>query len=333
MGPLVDLGAINTHIDLGNIRSQTAGRLTIYTYTEQCQFGRIWDEHTRMCRGLICDGDRIVARPFEKFWNLGEPSPVLPPQDGSYRVYEKVDGSLGIWWFDEQSGVWQVATRGSFFNEYTVWAKQHHALLAKMPRELTVLTELCLPPEADGMPRAVAHRPGVYLLGARRTADGYDVSLDDLRPYWAGHFARTHGGLEISELLDRATRETGTEGWVIRYDNGFRLKIKTAWYLRIFRAISACTENHIRELMLEGGNWLAEFPEELRTDAEKISMDLAARAERLRTAVETAYQACPKDDRKTYALATVMYPTLRPLLFLRYDNRTIDLMRAILKVA
>ena len=74
--------------------------LYIYNYTQKAQFERFWNETTMQCRGLILDGQRkIVARPFKKFFNYGEHETLSIP-DGPFKVYEKMDGSLGILYGD-----------------------------------------------------------------------------------------------------------------------------------------------------------------------------------------------------------------------------------------
>jgi len=70
--------------------------LFIYNYTAKAQYDRVWNEITLQCRGLILDASgNIIARPFPKFFNLGEMEdqviPALP-----FDVFEKMDGSLGI---------------------------------------------------------------------------------------------------------------------------------------------------------------------------------------------------------------------------------------------
>ena len=48
--------------------------LTIYNYTSKTQNERVWDVYTRHCRGLIIDDqNKIIARPFPKIFNFGEP--------------------------------------------------------------------------------------------------------------------------------------------------------------------------------------------------------------------------------------------------------------------
>ena len=47
--------------------------LWIYNYTKRCQYEKKWDEVTTMCRGLILNKEgNIIARPFKKFFNIGE---------------------------------------------------------------------------------------------------------------------------------------------------------------------------------------------------------------------------------------------------------------------
>ena len=61
-----------------------------------------WDEYTRAARGIIFNKrtGECVARPFPKFFNLGEmPESQLnkiPKDPSNYEVYDKLDGSLGI---------------------------------------------------------------------------------------------------------------------------------------------------------------------------------------------------------------------------------------------
>ena len=85
--------------------------LYIHNYTAKVQYEGAWNEITLSCRGLILDAAyNVVARPFAKFFNLGEQTQDIP--DSTFEVYEKMDGSLGIlYWIDEQP---YIATRGSF---------------------------------------------------------------------------------------------------------------------------------------------------------------------------------------------------------------------------
>jgi RNA ligase len=90
--------------------------LTIWNYTETVQFEGKWDEITLMCRGLVTDDKgNIVARPFNKFFNIEE-GKYTPTEN--FEVWDKMDGSLGIvFWYE---GQWIVATRGSFTSDQAI---------------------------------------------------------------------------------------------------------------------------------------------------------------------------------------------------------------------
>jgi RNA ligase len=305
----------------GLIRMSTRDELTIYNYTETCTYGRHWDKYTLMARGLILDADgRVVAKPFSKFFNLGEPScPSLP--NLPYDVYEKVDGSLGIWYFYKDA--WRVATRGSLANEYTAYAQQFAPLLADVPTHWTVMTEICMPADLDGMPRAVKHEPGLVYLGAVNRLSHDDINPRDQRS-WPYRIAMRLNA-SIDDLLLRVKDTEGVEGWVIRFENGFRVKIKTAWYLQLFRAISNLTEKHVKELMTKAGldEWLKDFPEELQDDAKVIYTNIYDRFVERRDRIMRDFAQYNHPDRKTFALSIKDHPE-KGYLFTLYDQKSID---------
>lgn len=324
--PSVDRNQLAMRVDAGLIRASTRGALTIYNYTEQCQFSQAWDKYTLMSRGLILDDQgRIIAKPFPKFFNLGEPAcPPIPNEP--YDVFEKVDGSLGIWYYYD--GDWRVATRGSLENDYTVYAQKHADLLRKsfFPDTWTILTEICMPAAEDGMPRAVKHEPGIHLLGAVNRYDFTDLCPRIVREGWAGpHGAKWEGTESIETFLKRAKEKEGTEGWVLRFESGLRMKIKTAWYLQLFRAISNLTEKHIKELMTKAGldAWLKDFPEELQDDAKAIYTAIYERFVERRDRIMRDFALFNHPDRKTFALSIKDHPE-KSYLFSLYDRKNID---------
>jgi hypothetical protein len=74
--------------------------LTIWNYSQKVQYEKLWDDITMQCRGLVTNSKgQIVARPFKKFFNLEE-TDSLP--SGEFKVYEKMDGSLGILFYYEE---------------------------------------------------------------------------------------------------------------------------------------------------------------------------------------------------------------------------------------
>lgn len=112
---------LETYVEKGYIRKTKHPKhnLYIYNYTQSAQFEKKWNKYTKMARGLVLDGNgNIIARPFGKFFNLGELGRSAIPNKRNFEVFEKYDGSLGIC-FNYQ-GEWIMATRGSFVSEQSI---------------------------------------------------------------------------------------------------------------------------------------------------------------------------------------------------------------------
>src|SRR5689334_15117971 len=97
---LFGAGLLADHIDAGNVnlRFHPGLPLGILNYSEKVQFGQLWDEVTMQCRGLIYNTEtlQIIARPFEKFYNYGDPHAPMIPLTEPVVVTDKLDGSLGV---------------------------------------------------------------------------------------------------------------------------------------------------------------------------------------------------------------------------------------------
>lgn len=316
------------YVQRGLLHQSTRDGLTIYTYTTRCASDGAWDEITTQARGLILDAEgNIVARPFAKFWNLGESHcPALP--EGAYEVTEKLDGSLGIWFWHQ--GTWRVATRGSFANVFTEYAQQFAPLFTNAPRDYTVLTEIQMPPEADGLRRAVPGTPGLILLSMRHTQTGAEPTRAALQALWDVPLALpTQHHTPIQELLLHATTHTGVEGWVVRYFDDpctpTRAKIKTAWYLRLARQINNLTPARVADLEAEDptGSWVGLFfPEELAEEARTlralVHQRVAVKLAHCHAYVET-YGSLPRKAFAHQVLAE--HPHDAAVLFLLFDHR------------
>jgi RNA ligase len=121
---------LNKYYDEGLLYKQTHPSLPliIWNYTEKVQFENLWDNITLMTRGLVTDFDgNIVARPFEKFFNMEENKYIPTPE---FEVYEKMDGSLGVAFYYNDK--WIIATRGSFVSDQAIEAME---LIKKYPVE------------------------------------------------------------------------------------------------------------------------------------------------------------------------------------------------------
>lgn len=99
-----DLNIIADYVSKGLVVAQRHPTLplAIFNYSRECQYNGLWDEITLSCRGLVLDTKgNVIAKPFPKFFNYEEHKPEDIPNE-SFEVYEKMDGSLGIFFYYEE---------------------------------------------------------------------------------------------------------------------------------------------------------------------------------------------------------------------------------------
>ena len=226
--------------------------LWIYNYTEICQFARCWNSVTMQCRGLILDGSgNVVARPFQKFFNYEELQPSDIPTDLPFEIFEKMDGSLGIlYWIGDEPF---ITTRGSFSSDQAIHAS---ALVNKRFRELriskrdlipnaTYLFEIIYP--ENRIVVDYGNEDNLYLLAVVDNESGKDyrripsIGFPVVKRYSIGEKS-------FSQLQEMNINNA--EGFVLRYDNGFRLKIKFEDYKRLHKVISGLSNSVVWEHLL-----------------------------------------------------------------------------------
>lgn len=258
--------------------------LRLYNYTDSCVYEKAWSDITLLARGVILDPTerRVVATPFPKFFNAGERPESIP--DLPFETFEKLDGSLIILF--HHGGVWRTATRGSLGSEQAKWASrwiERHDLSA-LDKGTTYLAEVIYPKN-----RIVVHYSyeGLVLLGGY-AADGLEVSygeLHDLAVLLGWRIAKRHSFGSLSELLSLAkTLPPSEEGFVLRFSNGLRLKVKGDEYCRIHRLVSRLTPLAMWEAMLAGDDLeqiRRQLPEEFWGDFDLITSLLHASIDRL----------------------------------------------------
>jgi RNA ligase len=244
--------------------------LTIWNYTEKVQYENLWDEVTLMCRGLVTDdtGD-IVATPFHKFFNIEEGK--FEPTE-KFEVYEKMDGSLGIvFWYE---GQWVVATRGSFGSDQAIKAKE---LLKKyntdiMFRHLTFCFEVLY--KNNRIVVDYGDYEGLVLLGTfDKNGKEYDVEM--WREYGFDVVKKYDGIKDFKEL--KAMVKDNQEGFVVKFSNGDRVKVKGVEYLRLHKIMTNVTTTGIWEYLKNGEDvmeLLKDVPDEFYKKIETYIKDL-----------------------------------------------------------
>lgn len=216
---------------------------TIYNYSAKSQYDWHWTPETMACRGLIvADDGEIIARPFPKFFSIeqrgDEPLPVEP-----FKVYEKVDGSLGILY--HVNGESYIATRGSFVSDQARWATAHlHSKYGSVQfnSDYTYLFEIIYPDNQIVVD--YGDFAGLVMLAVIRKSDGADMPLEDL----GFPMVKLYDGIkDFAELAQ--FEEPNKEGFVIRFDSGLRVKAKFAEYKRLHRLLTGLSARGVWEAM------------------------------------------------------------------------------------
>ena len=219
--------------------------LTIWNYSEKVQFENLWDEVTLMCRGLVTDNEgNMVAVPFQKFFNIEE-GKFTPTEN--FEVYEKMDGSLGIvFWYQ---GQWVVATRGSFTSDQAIKARE---ILKKyntdiMFRHLTFCFEIIYPENRIVLDYGTDEK--LVLLG---TFDKNGKEMDvEIWSQWGFDVVKKYDGIKDFKELKSMVKDD-QEGFVVKFSNGDRIKVKGVEYLRLHKIMTNVTTTGIWEYLKNG---------------------------------------------------------------------------------
>lgn len=303
------------------------GDHSIWTYAPSCVYDRAWTEFTLMARGLILDerNERVVATPFEKFFNLGERGDVAIP-DCPFEVFEKLDGSLIILWHDGER--WRTATKGSLDSDQAraalAWIGDRD-LSALVPGS-TYLTEWVGPDNRIVVPYERAE----LVLLAIYDAAGQEACYEAVcaaAGVLGWRTAERHEFASIADLVAHAGALPATrEGFVLRFQDGTRLKVKGDEYRRIHALISRCTPLAMWEAMLAGDNLTMirdQLPDEFLGDFDEIIDRLETRLTVLVARIEQAAEPVADLADKEVGLRLNEFPeSVRRFIFPYRKNGT-----------
>lgn len=270
------------------IRKHPILDLYIYNYTGKTQHERLWDSYTRMCRGLIVDGqNNILNNPFQKFYNLGEIEETmiqnLPAEVPG--ITEKLDGMLGIL-YDEGDNP-AIATRGSFDSPYAKWATNWLRLkgysLDDFKLDYTYIFEIIYP--GNKIIVNYGDRAELVLLAVRNNFNGHELDhikeAKELGLSYVQEFSSdcVSGTDKISDALKYLEKFKGTEneGFVCKYSNGLRLKIKSEDYKRLHKILTGLSAKGIWATLRDMGtveHVLENIPDEFYVWVKKVESEV-----------------------------------------------------------
>jgi len=294
--------------------------LWIYNYSPRVQYEKLWNEITLQTRGLILDKEmNVVAKPFGKFFNYEEHQESEIPKLG-FDVFDKLDGSLGIlYWLNDKPF---IATRGSFFSEQAVHATQilnekYSHVFSNLEKDKTYLFEIIYP--QNRIVVDYGDMDDLILLTSICHKTGNESQPDIGFP-----LVKKYSGVNDFTKL-REQEAENSEGFVVRFHNGFRLKMKYAEYVRLHRIITGVSNVAVWEYMKDGKSFdelLQKVPDEFYTWLTKTKTVIQDKFDDLYNQSMDAYKECYSENRKDFAIAVMEnYRELSSVIFCIYNKK------------
>ena len=303
-----------------SVQQHPEAELYIYNYTPKTQYDRVWNEVTLQCRGLILNAAaEIAARPFPKFFNLGEMENQYIPNE-PFEVYEKMDGSLGIlYWLEDQAF---IATRGSFASDQAIRATamlrdKYEDALERLDRSRTYLFEIIYP--ENRIVVDYGDSEALVLLAVLDTQTGRDFPLGNI---CFPVVKRLDGIQDINQL--KQLEEDNREGFVVKFQSGLRYKIKFEEYLRIHRIVTQVSSISIWEYLATGQpieQILERVPDEFYQWVHLMKGSLQESYELIEKQCKQDFKVLPSRKETALYFMQCPYPTV---LFAMLDNRPYD---------
>ena len=304
------------------------------------------------CRGITFhrDTQKIVSRPFEKFFNLNE-NPLTMDLDLSTveSIWDKMDGSLisTMDLSEEDTDFW-LKSKGSLLSEQAMAA--NHLIRTEEYRDLY---EFCMDRVAEGSTVIMEYTgPSnrivisyedheLTVLGIRNNETGVYFPLEFYGPEapflpFVKNYIEEIDDAEafVHSIPDMAD----IEGYVIQLASGQRFKVKTEWYLklhhikdsinsqrRLFEAVVYETSDDIKASFYDDPIAIA-LVEEMEEKVSAIYNHMVA-------TVEAYYEANKHLERKDYAIKGQQeLPDYRfSLAMSKYIGREVDYKATMVK--
>lgn len=306
---------------LVSVQKHPEADLFIYNYTPKVQYEKLWNEITLQTRGLILDAEmNVVAKPFSKFFNLEEHKideiPQLP-----FDVFEKMDGSLGIlYWINEKPF---IATRGSFESEQSrkateILHQRYEDTFIRLDKNSTYLFEIIYP--QNRIVVDYGNIEDLFLLARIDNKTGLDLPIYESTGF---PIVKRYDGINDLQQL-KALEEENKEGFVVRFKNGFRVKMKFAEYVKLHRIITGVSNVAIWEYLAEGklfDELLEKVPDEFYNWVKKIQSEIVNEFDKILTECKSVFKEFETRKETALYFQTQKYPSV---LFSMLDGKTPD---------
>lgn len=273
--------------------------VVILNYTDKTVYEKHWNNYTMTARGLIIDLKspedeefvEVLAWPFEKFPNYASNEILGYEDDIDWNevdaITEKLDGSLGISYVHK--GKINFSTKGSLDSEQSkkalsIWKKKY-AAVEKKYFELygdirpTLLFEIIYP--SNRVVVDYGSTEDLILIGVKDRNKDYTYSeMKELSESLGLQLVK-----EINHTLEglltlKSTMSANEEGFIVRFNNGKRLKIKGDEYLSVHRIKYGMSAKAKYKAWQEGklNEYIMQLPEEFRPELEFFGNQLDEQA-------------------------------------------------------
>jgi len=328
----IDWKVLNEYIEQSLIVANKHPEYDIWilNYSPKAQSKRFWDEYTMSCRGMVIDANgKILARPFQKFKNYEEHDPSEIDMSQDFEIFEKMDGSLIIVFYYIPRMQWIVASRGSFISEQSIEAKKMIGTrYSTFDVDYTYLFEIIYP--ENRIVVDYGDRRELVLLSKINTKDGREIDNLDLNRLYSNHFTvvKMYDMDKVNNFSElKAMEFDNKEGFVIKFANGFRVKVKFTEYIRLHGILTNVSNLTVWEHMRDNYEFdelLDRVPDEfydwLKRTAGKIQNDFNE-IERLALAeFVRIYHVNEITDRAAFAEQAKLSEH-RAILFKLFDRR------------
>jgi RNA ligase len=268
-----------------NIKSQYIDgyELQLFNYFSPKIYEFGWNKYNILARGLVLCPElkEIVAIPYPKFFNMFELEQFNKDyfdntiKNDNFDFSFKEDGSLGIIYHFRNK--WYINTRGSFNSEQSIRMQPiindifNHEINNELKDKVnTLLCEIIYPENRIVMD--YGDFDGIKLISYYDN-DGYEHLVDNgilpetklvkipddkLKEYdhkikYSMHSSKLHNNINdcikwINNVFDNIPSGKVMEGYVIRFSNGVRVKIKSDEYFKLHKIVSNLTDKCVFEI-------------------------------------------------------------------------------------
>lgn len=231
-------------------------RVVCYIYTDKDAFANEWE---RECRGITFDADgKIISRTLHKFFNLGEREAYHVNRLDFTKIkaiFPKLDGSMISTYV--LNGEVVAKSKNSHISDVAVKANEFIKSKAEYIRFCTDLFNRGLTPTFEFTSpnnRIVVKydETELTLLQVRDNVTGVYLDISEVsKGYDIKVLSSSYtNGDNFEALLKEIETMEDVEGFIVMFDNGDMVKIKTPWYIGLHHSVTFKRYRDIARLVL-----------------------------------------------------------------------------------